>query len=72
MPNLEDDFRALQMAQPPWRADGLGVRGNPVSFQKQQPQVNWPAATLTHRTGSVVSGPSTPGSPEQPPSVPAS
>lgn len=65
-------IQELKKAQPTWRADTLGVRGNPVEFHKQQAAVNWPSSVLTHRAGGVNLGESLPGAPEQPVSVPAS
>lgn len=44
------DLEALKQAQPPWMAEGIGVRGNPVDHQRQQTQVNWPSATFTRRS----------------------
>lgn len=70
-PTFEDDLMALRQAQPPWRADGLGVRGNPIEFHREQARVDWPNQVLGRRTGSVSQTAATPGAPEQPPSVPA-
>lgn len=63
-------FDALKTAQPSWKAEGIGVRGNPVETNKQQTQIIWPDATLTRSTGRDQSVISTPGAPELPPTVP--
>lgn len=65
------DLEALKRAQPAWRADNLGVRGNPVEFHKQQAQVDWPSATFTRRSGRDLAGPATAGASEAPTTVPA-
>lgn len=72
MTEAEADLEALKQAQPSWRADGLGVRGNPVEFQKQQAQIEWPSATFSRRAGQDLAGPATAGAPDHPDSVPAS
>jgi hypothetical protein len=65
----KDDLEALRAAQPSWRADMLGVRGNPIEFHKEQARINWPSATIEHRTGGVKQGQATAGAPEQKDSV---
>lgn len=68
---FDDDLQALRQAEPPWRADNLGVRGNPVEFHREQARVDWPNQALSRRGGTVETGTARPGAPEQPPSVPA-
>lgn len=67
----ESDIEALKAAQPAWRAEGIGVRGNPVDFQREQAQVNWPGATFTRRDAADIGRSARPGAPDQPKSVPA-
>jgi hypothetical protein len=62
---LNDSLDALRRAQPTWRADALGVRGNPIEFHKQQARVDWPDPTLTHRGQGVSQAESTPGAPAE-------
>lgn len=71
MTEVENEFEMLKRAQPAWRADGLGVRGNPIDFQKEQTRVDWPAAEFTRREGKELAGPATAGSPQRPPYVTA-
>lgn len=71
MEDIQAEVDALRAAQPSWRADGLGVRGNPIEYHREQATVNWPAATVTERRGPITQVPAKPGAPEQPPSVPA-
>lgn len=58
---LDDSFAILSKAQPIWRADQLGVRGNPIEFHKEQAKVNWPAAEITERAGGIKVGPAKAG-----------
>lgn len=69
--NLADDLAALKAAQPSFKADTLGVRGNPVEFHRQQANVDWPPATLSHRGHGVELENATPGAPSPAPSVTA-
>lgn len=54
--SLESDLEMLRTAQPAWRAEGIGIRGNAVDLQKEQTRVDWPGVTLERRSGEPLAG----------------